>query len=151
MVWTDPGSLSNASVARTHGGGNTPRPATTLRITERSVVGIVTGLITAGGSEPVPPNTHDPWQTRLGGQQDRVRNPAALAKGREGAGKPPGLAAARRSASEMAQAALMSPMWLKAWGKLPSSGTSCRWPLSARHGYGPIGRSASRIFIHRRA
>ena len=48
MVWTDPGSLSNASVARTHGGGNTPRPATTLGITERSVVGIVTGLITAG-------------------------------------------------------------------------------------------------------
>jgi hypothetical protein len=27
MVWTDPGSLSTASVARTHGGGNTPRPA----------------------------------------------------------------------------------------------------------------------------
>jgi hypothetical protein len=48
MVWTDPGSLSTASVARTHGGGNTPRPATTPGITERNVVGIVTGLITAG-------------------------------------------------------------------------------------------------------
>jgi hypothetical protein len=48
MVWTDPGSLSTASVARTHGGGNTPLPATTLGITERDVSGIVTGLITAG-------------------------------------------------------------------------------------------------------
>jgi hypothetical protein len=48
MVWTDPGSLSTASVARTHGGGNTPRPATTLGITERNVSGIVTGLITVG-------------------------------------------------------------------------------------------------------
>ena len=86
MVWTDPGSLSNASVARTHGGGNTPRPATTLGITERSVVGIVTGLITAGGGEPVPRNTHDPWQTRLGGQQGRARNPAALAE-RPGRGR----------------------------------------------------------------
>ena len=28
MVWTDPGSLSTASVARTHGGGNTAVPAT---------------------------------------------------------------------------------------------------------------------------
>jgi hypothetical protein len=27
MVWTDPGSLSTASVARTHGGGNIPPPA----------------------------------------------------------------------------------------------------------------------------
>ena len=27
MVWTDPGSLSTASVARTHGGGNIPRPS----------------------------------------------------------------------------------------------------------------------------
>jgi hypothetical protein len=49
MVWTDPGSLSTASVARTHGGGNTPRPATTtLGITERNVLGIVTGLTAAG-------------------------------------------------------------------------------------------------------
>jgi hypothetical protein len=36
------------------------------------------------------------------------------------AGQPPEVAD-RRSAWEMAQAALMSPMWLKAWGKLPSS------------------------------
>jgi hypothetical protein len=42
MVWTDPGSLSTASVARTHGGGNTPRPATTLGITERNVTGLIT-------------------------------------------------------------------------------------------------------------
>jgi hypothetical protein len=48
MVWTDPGSLSTASVARTHRGGNTPRPATTSGITERDVLGIVTGLIAAG-------------------------------------------------------------------------------------------------------
>src|SRR5271170_5793995 len=47
MVWTDPGSLSTASVARTHRGGNTPRPATTLGITERNVLGVVTGLTTA--------------------------------------------------------------------------------------------------------
>jgi len=37
------------------------------------------------------------------------------------AGQLPVVAACWRSASEMAQAALMSPMWLKAWGKLPSS------------------------------
>ena len=30
MVWTDPGSLSTASVARTHGGGNTARPSRPL-------------------------------------------------------------------------------------------------------------------------
>jgi hypothetical protein len=114
MVRTDPGSLSTASVARTHGGGNTPRPATTPGITERNVVGIVTGLTAAGdavndkqaagrghrthgnatdqsdqqhecevalppaaegGGEPVPRNTHDPWQTGLGGQQGRAREP----------------------------------------------------------------------------
>jgi hypothetical protein len=48
MVWTDPGSLSTASVARTHDGGNTPRPATTPGITERNVAGILTGLTAAG-------------------------------------------------------------------------------------------------------
>jgi hypothetical protein len=48
MVWTDPGSLSTASVARTHGGGNTPRPATTPGITERNIAGILTGLTAAG-------------------------------------------------------------------------------------------------------
>lgn len=47
--------------------------------------------------------------------------PPRWRKGRDGAGQPPRLAACRRSASEMARAALMSPMWLKAWGKLPSS------------------------------
>jgi len=93
--------------------------ATTLGITERSVLGIVTGLTAAGyvvndkeaagrghrahgnatgqsdqqhecevalpsvakgGGAPVSRTTHDPWQAGLEGQQDRARNPTALAR-----------------------------------------------------------------------
>jgi hypothetical protein len=39
MVRTDPGSLSTASVARTHRGGNNPRPVPHLRLIARAALG----------------------------------------------------------------------------------------------------------------
>ncbi len=102
--------------------------AATPGITQRSLFGIVmTAVSSRGPGSGTKVTAGEPAQPaytagRPGWRGSRVV-PWTVSRRRNlgAAGQLPVAAACRRSASEMAQAALMSPMWLKAWGKLPSS------------------------------
>ena len=76
MVWTDPGSLSTASVARTHGGGNIPPPARGQRPVALSCLGVPSGpagwktlpswYMVASNDNAIPPVAERAMATRAG-------------------------------------------------------------------------------------
>jgi hypothetical protein len=66
MVWTDPGSLSTASVARTHGGGNTPRAAPAFPVIPESALRATLGILARTAAPASPARDPNPMSGRCG-------------------------------------------------------------------------------------